>query len=59
VQLHWHYEVPCEFNEVEQVHEASVEMKEGAKFRFYYFDENKVKICVFSEMYETDVGFDG
>jgi hypothetical protein len=59
VQLHWHYEVPCEFNKEEQVHEASVEMETGARFRFYYFDESKVKSYTFSTLYETEVGFDG
>ena len=60
VAAFWHLQIPCIFDPITKRFRSSVEISNGAKFRFYYMDnEYSSKVYLLSEMYPSVEQYDG
>jgi len=59
VATYWHIQVPCIFYPVTRRFKASVEIATGGKFRFYFFNSIGSKEYLLSELYPSQVQYDG
>ena len=59
VETYWHIPVPCKLDLHAQRFEASVRLLMGARFRFFFWQQDGTKVYVVSECFEVDSDFDG
>jgi hypothetical protein len=56
----WHVKVPCVYDSDSKSFKASVEIRRGARFRFFYIDyQTKENVYVISQQYQSQIDFDG